>query len=98
MHAAFWRAAHGRATLRGVIACRVASLDELRAFAEAGVGIAVLPDYFVEDAIARGKLVSIRTSKSARNALHVAARSNAVAPARVRVVREALSRRGDPRG
>ena len=94
MHAAFWRAAHGRASLRGTIACRVASLDEQRAFAEAGVGIAVLPDYFVDDAIARGKLVSIRTAKRARNALFLAARSNAVAPARVRVVREALLARG----
>jgi DNA-binding transcriptional LysR family regulator len=92
MHAAFWRAAYGRAALRGTIACRVASLDELRALAEAGAGIAVLPDYFVEDAVARGKLTALRTTaaKSARNAIVLAARSNAVAPARVRVVQEAL--------
>jgi DNA-binding transcriptional LysR family regulator len=92
MHGAFWRAAYGRASLRGTIACRVASLDELRAFAEAGVGIAVLPDYFVEDALGRGRLVAIRPPRSAaaRNSLVVAARSNAVVPARVRVVREAL--------
>lgn len=90
MHAAFWRAAYGRAAPRGTVGCRVASLDELRAFAEAGVGIAVLPDYFVDDAIARGKLSTIRTGKSAKNALVLAARSNAVLPARVRVVRDAL--------
>lgn len=90
MHAAFWRATYGRAAMRGTIACRVASLDELRAFAEAGVGIAVLPDYFVEDPIARGKLAAIRTSRRARNALVLAARANAVQPARVRVVRDAL--------
>lgn len=92
MHAAFWRAAYGRAAMRGTIACRVASLDELRALAEAGVGIAVLPDYFVEEAVSRGKLVALRTAKNARNALVLAARSNAVHPARVRVVHEALSR------
>lgn len=90
MHAAFWRAAYGRAAMRGTVACRAASLDEMRALAESGIGIAVLPDYFVDDAIARGKLTAIRVSRSAKNALLLAARSNAVAPARVRVVRDAL--------
>lgn len=90
MHAAFWRAAFGRASVRGTVACRVASLDELCALAESGAGIAALPDYFVDDAIARGRLTAIRTKKSARNAITLAWRTAAVAPARVRVVRDAL--------
>jgi DNA-binding transcriptional LysR family regulator len=90
MHAAFWRASYGRAALRGTIAARVASLDELRALAEAGVGIAVLPDYFVADAIDRGKLAAVRTKRAARNTIALAWRTGAVSPARVAVVRTAL--------
>lgn len=62
----------------------------MRALAEAGIGIAVLPDYFVEDAVARGKLAVLRAKGAAKNAIVLGWRTTAVATARVRVVGEAL--------
>lgn len=96
MHASFWRAAFGaRAAPRGRIVCRVESLDEMRALAEAGVGIAVLPDYFVADALRRGRLVrALRPKRPARSTIALAWRKSAVPTARVAAVREALARGG----
>lgn len=100
MHAAWWRATFGgRAEPRGAIACRVASLDEMLGLAAAGVGIAVLPDYFVADAIAAGEVTPVRphaakakgsSSARARNAIVLAWRREVVGTARVRAVRDAL--------
>jgi DNA-binding transcriptional LysR family regulator len=92
MFSSFWRAAYGRAAARASVACRAASLDEMRALAESGVGIAVLPDYFVEDAIARGRLTPVPGKRTARNGIHLAWRTSAVASARVKLVRDALVR------
>ena len=62
MLAPWWRASFGRAAkLQPQIAARVASLDELQALAEAGTGIAVLPDYFVADAVKARRLVKLAT-------------------------------------
>ena len=91
MHAAWWRAQHGR-TARPTprIAAKVASLDELRALAEAGAGIAVLPDYFVEDM--RG-LTRIETQgRPATTTRFRAWREHAVQTARFVAARHALER------
>jgi DNA-binding transcriptional LysR family regulator len=97
MHRAWWRAAFGaRAPLRGAIACRVASLDEMLALAEDGLGIVVLPDYFVEDSAEGGRIVPapLRLSKgrspSAANTIFLAWRKGAIETARFRTVRDVL--------
>lgn len=96
MHAAWWRATFGaRAPLQGKIACRVASLDEMRALAIASAGIAVLPDYFVESALAAKELVTVtpRTRKTiAKNPIVLAWRRGIAETARLRATREALAR------
>lgn len=93
MFASFWRAAFGsRTTPRGKVVATVASLDEMRALAEAGVGIAVLPDYFVDDALRRGRLVrAFRPKRPAKNPIVLAWRRGAVPSARIRAVRDALA-------
>lgn len=94
MHAAWWRATFGaRTPLQGKVACRVASLDEMRALATASAGIAVLPDYFVEEALASKELVSItpRAKKAiAKNPITLAWRRGIAETARLRAVRDAL--------
>lgn len=62
------------------------------AIAEAGVGIAVLPDYFVEDGLRRGRLVrAFRPKRPARNPIVLAWRKGAVPSAGIRAVRDALA-------
>jgi len=104
MHAAWWRASFGgRAALRGAVACRIASLDEMLALAAAGAGIAVLPDYFVAEAVAAGDVVAIRPRSAsstrraapAKNAIVLAWRRGAAGSARVRAVRDTLLARRD---
>jgi DNA-binding transcriptional LysR family regulator len=91
MHAAWWRAAFGsRTPLRGEIASRVASLDEMLALAEAGAGITVLPDYFVQRPLERGRLALVPAKRPAKNAIVLAWRRGAIATARFRTVRDAL--------
>lgn len=98
MHAAWWRATFGaRAPLRGEIACRVASLDEMLGLAAAGVGIAVLPDYFVESALSAREVIAVRPrssskgrSPTARNPIVLAWRRGVAGSARVRAVRDVL--------
>lgn len=89
MHQVWWRAQFGRKSqLRPRIAAKVASLDEMRALAESGLGIAILPDYFVADM--RG-LAHIKTSASpAKNTLFLCWRASQVETARFLAVREAL--------
>jgi DNA-binding transcriptional LysR family regulator len=89
MHQVWWRAQFGRQSpLRPRIAAKVASLDEMRALAESGVGIAVLPDYFVADM--RG-LTHIKTSAPpAKNTLFLCWRASQVETARFLAVRQAL--------
>jgi DNA-binding transcriptional LysR family regulator len=92
MHAPWWRATFGRrAPLPERIACTVASLDEMLALAEAGVGLAVLPDYHVAAALAARRLVLVPGARSpARNQLLLGWRRGAVESARLRAVRDAL--------
>jgi DNA-binding transcriptional LysR family regulator len=100
MHDAWWRATFGgRASPRGTVVCRVGSLDEMLGLAAAGVGIAVLPDYFVAAAIATAEVAPVRphTTKAkerrgtaARNSIVLAWRRGVVGSARVRAVRDGL--------
>ena len=58
MHAPWWRAAFGgRGEPPATIVGEVASLEEMQALAEEGVGIAVLPDYLVAAALTARRLV-----------------------------------------
>jgi DNA-binding transcriptional LysR family regulator len=93
MHAAWWRAQFGRAAAQTArIVARVASLDEMRALAQAGSGIAVLPDYFLEGEGGQG-LVRLGTkARPAKNTLFLAWREHAVETARFLAAREALRR------
>lgn len=94
MHRPWWRAAFGaRARSAISVACSVASLPEMQALTEAGLGIAVLPDYLVGPAIERGRLEALtpaKTKRAARNAIHLSWRSHALESARLRVVRAAF--------
>jgi DNA-binding transcriptional LysR family regulator len=97
MHRSWWRAAFGaRAPLRGTIACRVASLDEMLALAEEGLGIVVLPDYFTDESAQKGRIVPVevgssrRRPLSAENVIFLAWRKSAVSTARLEAVRDAL--------
>jgi len=94
MHAAWWRATFGaRAPLRGRVACRVASLDEMLALAVAGAGITVLPDYFLAPALTAREVVAVapRARRRATNEILLAQRRGAIPSARIRAVRAALA-------
>lgn len=99
MHRPWWRATFGaRARAEVPIACSVASLPEMQALTEAGLGIAVLPDYLVGLAIERGHLEVLappQVKGTARNAIYLSWRSHALESARLRVVREAFVGRDD---
>jgi len=104
MQSAWWRATFASAPPRGEVVCHVASLDEMLALAQAGVGIAVLPTYFVDQATAPSteglRIVrpksrdksrdKTRASAGARNPIYLAWRRNAVATARLVAARAAL--------
>jgi DNA-binding transcriptional LysR family regulator len=93
MHAAWWRAQFGRnAAQSGRIVARVASLDEMRALAQAGAGIAVLPDYFLEGDGGRGLVQLESKARPAKNTLFLAWRQHTVETARFLAVKEALRR------
>lgn len=91
----WWRAHFGpRAPLPPRHACRVASLDEILAFTEAGMGLTVLPNFFLEDSLSRGRVVEVQPERPrgapARRALHpiyLCWRKSAIEPARLRAVR-----------
>jgi DNA-binding transcriptional LysR family regulator len=94
MHAPWWRASFGRRELppEDIAAC-VASLDELAALCEAGLGIAVLPTYFVAAAVKAGRLVTVTPAArrgSARNQLYLGWRRGTPASARFATVKAAL--------
>lgn len=101
MHAPWWRAAAGaRRPFAGTIVCSVASLYEMRALAEMGIGIVVLPDYFAAAAVESGALTELPRLRGSRAAVAVnrivlAWRTSTVPTGAFRVVRDALSR-GSP--
>ncbi|WP_394822548.1 LysR family transcriptional regulator [Pendulispora albinea] len=95
MHATYWASAFGRGEpLPPKIICRITSLDEMLALATEGVAIAVLPQYFVADAIKAKAVVLVGPSGTkrtrARNTIYLAWRKGVVETARLKVVREAL--------
>jgi DNA-binding transcriptional LysR family regulator len=98
MHSVWWRAMFGPdAEFRGPIACRVASLDEMLALAVEGLGIAVLPDYFVRESADGKDLVEVDAEcrpsrRPATNAIFLAWRRRGVPTARFLAVRDALLR------
>jgi DNA-binding transcriptional LysR family regulator len=100
MHAPWWRATFGpRTPLPADIVCEVASLEEMLALAEAGVGIAVLPDYQLEEPIAAGRVRPLAppprsAARPARNTIFLAWRRNAADSARLRAARTALGPAG----
>ncbi|WNG23234.1 LysR family transcriptional regulator [Cystobacter fuscus] len=93
----WWRAAFGaREPLPTRVVCRIANLDEMLALAEAGSGIAVLPDYLVEPAVRAGRVVVLtpesgrRPGRRPRGTLWVAWRRAAAPTARFLAVRDWL--------
>ncbi|EPX57900.1 hypothetical protein D187_004434 [Cystobacter fuscus DSM 2262] len=93
----WWRAAFGaREPLPTHVVCRIANLDEMLALAEAGSGIAVLPDYLVAPAIRAGRVVVLapesgrRSGRRPRGTLWVAWRRAAAPTARFLAVRDWL--------
>lgn len=101
MHAPWWRAAFGgRGEPPATIVGEVASLEEMQALAEEGVGIAVLPDYLVAAALSAKRLVVLppdggsRRARAARNTLFLGWRGAAITTARLRATLEALQAPG----
>lgn len=97
MQGDWWRANFGDAPPRGDIICYVASLDEMLALVEAGLGIAVLPTYFVGQAAAASATLQVlrprrRPAAAARtgNPIYLAWRRNTVTTARFVAAQSAL--------
>lgn len=85
------------AKLRGKVVCSVRSLEQNLALAAAGVGIAIVPNHVAEHALEAKKVVAIdveRRTKQTTNPILLAWRRTAREAARVRAVREALTRDG----
>ena len=93
----WWRTAFGpQEPLPSQVVCRIANLDEMLALVEAGVGLAVLPDYLVEPAVRAGRVVTLspepgrRAARRSRGTLWVAWRRAAAPTARFLAVRDWL--------
>lgn len=94
MLAPWWRAHYPRRAFSGSIAARVASLDEMLALAVAGIGIAVLPDYFVGDAVHNKSVVVVDPSRARpKNILSLAFRKRVAQTARFLAVKALLLQR-----
>ncbi|XXT31714.1 LysR substrate-binding domain-containing protein [Sorangium sp. So ce448] len=100
MHAAWWRALfRKKAPLPPKIACRITSLDEMLALVIAGVGIAILTNYFIAEAIAAKQVVVLgprpgKGRRGVRNTIHLAWRKGAAQSARFRAMQAALLEAG----
>lgn len=94
MHAPWWRAAFGRkAKPRGHIVARIASLPEMLALAQSGLGIAVLPDYLTERARRNGTVHELALGSGrppAQNRIALAWRRSTVPTATFETVKAAL--------
>ncbi|MBN8470563.1 LysR family transcriptional regulator [Corallococcus exiguus] len=97
MLAPWWRATFGpKEPLPAQVVCRVANLDEMLALVEAGVGLAVLPDYLVAPAVREKRVVTLtpelarRSARKPRGTLYVAWRRAAAPTARFLAVRDWL--------
>lgn len=96
MLAPWWRASFGRREpLPAAAVSYVANLDEMLALCIAGVGLTVLPGYFVAEALAAGSVVEVKPAaapgRPARNPLNLAWRKGAVASAVFRATQELLT-------
>jgi DNA-binding transcriptional LysR family regulator len=95
MHEIWWRASFGKQEPNVErIVCAVANLDEMLYLVESHFGIAVLPDYLVADAVARGTLVRVgpRQHKGPKNNIYVAWRKSAIETSRFKVLRKVLTK------
>lgn len=100
MHGPWWKAAFGQPPpLPERVVSATASLEQLQAMAEAGLGAVVLPDYLLTRALAAKALRVVepasssgRSARPAHNTLFLAARRGAPPTARTEAVREALLR------
>jgi DNA-binding transcriptional LysR family regulator len=64
LHAQWWRSTFGaREPFDARVVAQIASLDEMHAFACAGVGIAVLPDHAVAESLQSGALVALQPER-----------------------------------
>lgn len=92
MHDAWWRRVLGpKRPPEHVHACSVANLDEMLHFVEAGFGIAVLPNYLVGEAVARGQLLRLFPRRAApQNPIRLVWRKSSIETSRFQVVRDAL--------
>ncbi|MFY0567734.1 LysR family transcriptional regulator [Archangium lansingense] len=93
----WWHAAFGpRTPLPKGVVCHIANLDEMLALAEAGCGIAVLPDYLVEDSLRAGRVQALKPERrrgslrQPRGTLWLAWRRAAAPTARFLAVRDWL--------
>jgi DNA-binding transcriptional LysR family regulator len=96
MQAPWWRAYFGqREAMPTRVAARVGSLDEMLALATSGLGIAVLPNYFVSTSIAAGQVAPIEVvlrggRRGPRNQIYLGWRRGTPASARFVTVKDVL--------
>ena len=96
MHGPWWHACFGRREpLPDQIVARVGSLDEMLALAASGLGIAVLPNYFVSGSVAEGRVEAINVvlrngRRGARNQIYLGWRRGAPSSARFVAAKQAL--------
>lgn len=98
MHGPWWRASFGRrARVPSTLVAMIASLEQLEAFATAGLGAVVLPSYVVQASLRAKRLGLVvpksatRVPRAAHNPLFLAWRRSSVMSARVAAVRAALT-------
>jgi DNA-binding transcriptional LysR family regulator len=89
----WWRATFGPRARPPAIAAYVRDLAAMRALVEAGVGMAVLPDYVVATSLADHRLreVYARPGRSVHNAIALAWRASSPLPRRHALVLDALA-------
>lgn len=98
MLAPWWRAGFGRREpLPAKAVCHVANLDEMLALCAEGVGLTVLPRYFLAESLAAGSVVEVKPAaglahgRHAKNPLKLAWRRGAVETGVFRVARDVLA-------
>jgi DNA-binding transcriptional LysR family regulator len=102
MHAPWWRACFGRReAMPAQVVARVGSLDEMLALAIGGLGIAVLPNYFVKSSVDERRVVPIDVAlrngrRGPRNQIFLGWRRGTPSSTRFLVTKEVLlARRPD---
>jgi DNA-binding transcriptional LysR family regulator len=92
MHDTWWAHVVGRRqSFEPTLVCSVANLDEMLYLAEAGFGVAVLPNYLVEEAVRRGRLLRLFPRSTApKNPVHLVWRKSSIETSRFNVVRDVL--------